>query len=243
MIWTLFYARGAIIAFVTVFSMMFMAFVVLAHNIFGTHIHEYSTLTRTSKNLMMALLGHFSYDGVRDDEMVWALATFLPFVFLFYFVLLSVFLAILNESMMQATLHADEHESLTWKQFEGFIFNRDRGLEENDGDNADAGDDEWTDDASGSANGESASKYGVLGMININVGLNSALGVGGAGGKDGADEEREGGPGEDGELRGKAGGLDASLLRDDDIEFVFGGGTELDEYDDDFVKRLRENRG
>ena len=219
--------------------------VVLAHNIFGTHIHEYSTLTRTSKNLMMALLGHFSYDGVRDDEMVWALATFLPFVFLFYFVLLSVFLAILNESMMQATLHADEHESLTWKQLEGFIFNKDRALEENDEDNVDAGDDDWSNDAKGGSSAAPTSTYDVLSMINID--LNSALGVAGAGihgEKEGhTEEDTEGGAADDGDQGAKASGLDAILLGDDDVEFVFGGGTELDEYDDEFVKRLRKHRG
>ena len=86
------------IFFTFLFSATFFGFGVLAHNIYGASIGDFSTLTLTIKTLLKMTVGLVDYESMRLTDPVWTPIFFTVYIVFVSMILVNVFLAILNTS-------------------------------------------------------------------------------------------------------------------------------------------------
>lgn len=109
-----------------IYFTFFLAFVVLTHNLFGAELISYSSIVRTVRTLLLALLGappraratlgacsltgmaapsptagEFDYAEVSEISAVWAPPIFLGYIVIMRFILFNLLLAIFNDSFAQ----------------------------------------------------------------------------------------------------------------------------------------------
>ena len=77
----------------TIFFTFFMGFVMVAHNIFGPEIYQYSTISLSLRSCFFIALGEMDYEGLRNVNPYWAPIFCVTFVIVVSFVLINVFLA------------------------------------------------------------------------------------------------------------------------------------------------------
>ncbi len=87
-----------IIFFTMLFSATFFGFGVLAHNIYGASISNFSTLSLTFKTLLKMTVGLVNYEEMRTADPVWTPIFFTVYIVFVSMILVNVFLAILNTS-------------------------------------------------------------------------------------------------------------------------------------------------
>jgi polycystin 2 len=98
-IWgTLSQALYKLLFFFLVFILVFIGWVLLAYKGFGQYLEEYRNIGSTSTTLLKMLLGTVNFDQIYNVQPEFAGIFFFLFIFLNYFVMLNVFLAIINES-------------------------------------------------------------------------------------------------------------------------------------------------
>ena len=90
---TLVRSYPVLIIYSTIFFTFFMGFVMLAHNIFGSEIYEYSTISLSLRSCLFIALGEMDYEGLKDVNPYWAPVFCISFVIIVSFVLINVFLA------------------------------------------------------------------------------------------------------------------------------------------------------
>eukprot|EP00753_Platysulcus_tardus_P005696 PLAT13622.1.p1 GENE.PLAT13622.1~~PLAT13622.1.p1 ORF type:complete len:856 (+),score=290.15 PLAT13622.1:28-2595(+) len=118
-IWqTLYYSGPTLGAYLFVFVLMLMAFVLLSLFTFGTDVSAFSGPVSAFSELMAMLSGNFDYQELRRMNIAMAVMFFLLFVFIVMFVLVNVVVAILNDSYSEAsrvTQHAEQQDF--WYEF------------------------------------------------------------------------------------------------------------------------------
>eukprot|EP00611_Tribonema_gayanum_P003419 TRINITY_DN1265_c0_g1_i1.p1 TRINITY_DN1265_c0_g1~~TRINITY_DN1265_c0_g1_i1.p1 ORF type:complete len:168 (-),score=61.42 TRINITY_DN1265_c0_g1_i1:586-1089(-) len=79
---------------------------------FGAYFEEYRNVTESLLSLFESVLGNFDVDKLRDARPVIGTLLFLSFIFLMFFVVVSMFLATVDkayETVREALGHLDEH--------------------------------------------------------------------------------------------------------------------------------------
>ena len=103
-------ALKPLLAYLAVFCLVFIGFCLLFHNLYGQQVYEFRQITSTSKALLVTLLGKVEFGDIFDKYPVWAQIFFICYIVSVYFVLLSMFLAILNEAFMSSNMWAAANE-------------------------------------------------------------------------------------------------------------------------------------
>jgi hypothetical protein len=95
---TLYRAVQDLIIFVMLMMLILLGFVLMALNIFGSQASGYKDVPTTLGTLFLILLGEFDYDEMKEVDVTWAVIFFLAYVVFMFFIVLNIFLAILNDA-------------------------------------------------------------------------------------------------------------------------------------------------
>eukprot|EP00003_Mantamonas_plastica_P032702 TRINITY_DN9024_c0_g1_i18.p1 TRINITY_DN9024_c0_g1~~TRINITY_DN9024_c0_g1_i18.p1 ORF type:complete len:560 (-),score=204.91 TRINITY_DN9024_c0_g1_i18:1382-3061(-) len=95
---TLGVASTDLLLFLVVFFIIFFGYAVAFHLAFGVDVEAYSTLARSFSSLVISILGEFDYPELRQSNRVLAPLFFFSFIVLCTFILLNMFLAIINDA-------------------------------------------------------------------------------------------------------------------------------------------------
>ncbi|KAF5275826.1 hypothetical protein FQR65_LT04064 [Abscondita terminalis] len=87
-----------ILLFFVLFMLIFFAFSVSGYLFFGRTVLEFSGIGIAMFTLLRAVLGDFDYDKIYNANSLLAPIFFLSFIFLVFFILLNMFLAIINDA-------------------------------------------------------------------------------------------------------------------------------------------------
>jgi len=101
-----------LLVFVAMTVILFVGFVVMGLNIFGMQAPSYSTIVNTLGTLFLILLGEFDYAEMNAVSRLWAIIFFIIFVLFMFFVVLNIFLAILNDA------YTVVHTQHIWEELE-----------------------------------------------------------------------------------------------------------------------------
>jgi len=101
-----------LLVFVAMTIILFVGFVVMGLNIFGMQAPSYNTIINTLGTLFLILLGEFDYAEMNAVSRVWAIIFFIIFVLFMFFVVLNIFLAILNDA------YTVVHTQNIWEELE-----------------------------------------------------------------------------------------------------------------------------
>ena len=84
--------------FFFVFLLVFIGWMLLAYKGFGQYLADYRNLGNTASTLLQMLLGNVNFQEIYSVQHEFAGLFFFLFIFLDYFIMLNVFLAIINEA-------------------------------------------------------------------------------------------------------------------------------------------------
>lgn len=87
-----------LIFFFFVFILVFIGWILLAYRGFGQYSSGYKDYGTTVSTLLQMLLGNIDFDDIYNIQPAFAAIFFILFIFLSFFVMLNIFLAIINES-------------------------------------------------------------------------------------------------------------------------------------------------
>lgn len=87
-----------ILGFMVMFYIVFFAYAQLGYLLFGAVIGDYSSFTETMFTLFRIILGDFDFVTLYDAAGTMGAMYFLSYIFFVFFVLLNMFLAIINDS-------------------------------------------------------------------------------------------------------------------------------------------------
>jgi len=109
---TLSRSSGDLVAFSVMFFIIFFAFAQLGFLLFGTQVNDYSGFTVTLFTLLRLILGDFDFDSLDRANRLLGPIYFMSYVFFVFFVLLNMFLAIINDTYgeVKADLASQENE-------------------------------------------------------------------------------------------------------------------------------------
>lgn len=91
-------AASEIVLFGILFVGVFVGFIILGHEIYGPEMEDFSDLMRSTRTLLKMMVGDFDYDAMRQVDPTWTPIFFVLYLGFVVFVMVNVFLAILNES-------------------------------------------------------------------------------------------------------------------------------------------------
>ncbi|CAI2352289.1 unnamed protein product [Caenorhabditis sp. 36 PRJEB53466] len=87
--------------FAVMFAVFFFAFAQFGYLCFGTQIADYSNLYNSVFALLRLILGDFNFSALEDCNRFFGPAFFIAYVFFVFFILLNMFLAIINDSYVE----------------------------------------------------------------------------------------------------------------------------------------------
>lgn len=87
-----------ILGFMVMFYIVFFAYAQLGYLLFGGNVSDYSSFTDTMFTLFRIILGDFDFVSLYDNTGTMGALYFLSYIFFVFFVLLNMFLAIINDS-------------------------------------------------------------------------------------------------------------------------------------------------
>ncbi|CAL8257105.1 unnamed protein product [Lota lota] len=87
-----------ILGFAVMFFIVFFAYAQLGYLIFGTEVDSFSTFVKCMFTQLRIILGDFDYDAIERANRVLGPIYFFTYVFFVFFVLLNMFLAIINDT-------------------------------------------------------------------------------------------------------------------------------------------------
>ena len=80
------------------FFIVFFAFAQLGYMIFGAQVPDYSSFSNAIFTLLRTILGDFDFYALEKANRILGPVFFLSYVFFVFFVLLNMFLAIINDT-------------------------------------------------------------------------------------------------------------------------------------------------
>ncbi|KAF6032558.1 PKD2 [Bugula neritina] len=98
------------------FMIMLISFAQFGNLLFGTEIKDFSTVWNTIFTLFRIILGDFDFYALQRAHLFFGTAYFFLYVFLIFFVLLNMFLAIINDTYSEVK----GDETLQENDFEGY---------------------------------------------------------------------------------------------------------------------------
>ncbi|XP_035387623.1 polycystic kidney disease 2-like 1 protein isoform X1 [Electrophorus electricus] len=87
-----------ILGFAIMFFIVFFAYAQLGYLLFGTEVESFSTFYKCIFTQFRIILGDFDYDGIERANRILGPIYFFTYVFFVFFVLLNMFLAIINDT-------------------------------------------------------------------------------------------------------------------------------------------------
>ncbi|CAI5448311.1 unnamed protein product [Caenorhabditis angaria] len=87
--------------FAVMFAVFFFAFAQFGYLVFGTQISDYSNLYNAVFALLRLILGDFDFSALENCNRFFGPAFFIAYVFFVFFILLNMFLAIINDSYVE----------------------------------------------------------------------------------------------------------------------------------------------
>ncbi|XP_048663097.1 polycystic kidney disease 2-like 1 protein isoform X2 [Marmota marmota marmota] len=87
-----------ILGFAVMFFIVFFAYAQLGYLIFGTQVENFSTFIKCIFTQFRIILGDFDYNTINNANRILGPAYFVTYVFFVFFVLLNMFLAIINDT-------------------------------------------------------------------------------------------------------------------------------------------------
>ena len=93
-----FRCAGDVAGFAVMFFIVFFAFAQLGYMIFGSQVKDYSSFSDAIFTLLRTILGDFDFYALEKANRVLGPVFFLCYVFFVFFVLLNMFLAIINDT-------------------------------------------------------------------------------------------------------------------------------------------------
>jgi hypothetical protein len=105
---TLYRAREDTFFFIIIFVVLMLGFVGMAFVSFGTHLEGFDTVGGAIRMCFQITIGEFNYEDLSRVNPTMAVIYFFPFNVLFIFILSNIFLAIINQTYHEATIHARE---------------------------------------------------------------------------------------------------------------------------------------
>uniref|UniRef100_A0A6P7F1D4 Polycystin-2-like isoform X3 n=1 Tax=Diabrotica virgifera virgifera TaxID=50390 RepID=A0A6P7F1D4_DIAVI len=87
-----------ILGFSIMFFIIFFAYAELGYLVFGHQVENFSTFSISMFTLLRTILGDFNYPEIEEANSVLAPIYFITYIFLVFFVLLNMFLAIINDT-------------------------------------------------------------------------------------------------------------------------------------------------
>lgn len=95
---TLTTAFPEVFVFLIMFAIVFVGYGIMANLLFGTSLVQYSSFERTLITLFLVTLGDFDYSELEDVTRIFAPIFFFTFIIFVFFVLLNMFIGIINEA-------------------------------------------------------------------------------------------------------------------------------------------------
>ncbi|WKY04392.1 hypothetical protein Q1695_005412 [Nippostrongylus brasiliensis] len=96
--------------FAVMFAVFFFAYAQFGYLVFGTQIVDYSTFIGSGYALLRTILGDFNFHDLERTNRVLGPLFFISYVFLVFFVLLNMFLAIINDSYVEVKAELARNE-------------------------------------------------------------------------------------------------------------------------------------
>ncbi|RXG73272.1 Polycystic kidney disease 2-like 1 protein [Armadillidium vulgare] len=87
-----------VIGFGVMFFIVFFAFAQLGYLLFGTQVSDFSSFINAVFTLLRTILGDFNFQAIEEANRILGPLFFLSYVFFVFFVLLNMFLAIINDT-------------------------------------------------------------------------------------------------------------------------------------------------
>ncbi|CAF1031844.1 unnamed protein product [Adineta ricciae] len=87
-----------VLGFSVMFMIVFLAYAQLGYLLFGTMVDDYKTFAISIFTLFRIILGDFDFNAILDAHRILGPIFFLTYVFFVFFVLLNMFLAIINDT-------------------------------------------------------------------------------------------------------------------------------------------------
>ena len=121
-------AASPLMSFMLMFFILFLAFCQFAFLVFGIDNVDYSSFPSTLGSVMSLTLGSFHFNALTDSSRILGPIFFFGYVVCVYFVLMNVFIGILNDAFVEvandSSVQSNEHEILdfifhTFKQTVG----------------------------------------------------------------------------------------------------------------------------
>jgi len=84
--------------FAIMFFIFFLAFTQLGYLLFGSQVQDYSTMTQAFFSLFRTILGDFNFPELQQASSILGPMFFITYVFFVFFILLNMFLAIINDT-------------------------------------------------------------------------------------------------------------------------------------------------
>jgi len=109
---TLAQAISDLSVFVVLLLVILLGFVMMASNIFGSQVNSYRNIFSSFGTLFLILLGEFDFDEMAEVSWLWATLFFILYVIFMFFVVLNIFLAILNDAY--TVVHTEDK----WEELE-----------------------------------------------------------------------------------------------------------------------------
>ncbi|CAF0898034.1 unnamed protein product [Adineta steineri] len=100
-----------VLGFSVMFMIVFLAYAQLGYLLFGTMVTDYKTFSTSIFTLFRIILGDFDFDAILDAHRILGPIFFLTYVFFVFFVLLNMFLAIINDTYAEVKNDMSTQES------------------------------------------------------------------------------------------------------------------------------------
>ena len=113
---TLAQAAGDLIIFMGLMLVLLGGFVVMGLNIFGTQAESFKSFSFTTGTIFLVLLGEFDYDEMKEVNSTFAFIYFVVYVLFMFFIVLNIFIAILNDAYTVVHTNQQWQEDLQKKK-------------------------------------------------------------------------------------------------------------------------------
>ncbi|XP_040564688.1 polycystin-2-like [Lepeophtheirus salmonis] len=97
--------------FGTMFFIVFFAFAQLGYLLFGTQVRDFSSFADSVFTLLRTILGDFNFNEIQEANRILGPIFFLSYVFFVFFVLLNMFLAIINDTYSEVKAELSSHRN------------------------------------------------------------------------------------------------------------------------------------
>ncbi|KAH7636330.1 polycystin-2-like protein 1 [Dermatophagoides farinae] len=113
-----------IAGFGLMFFIVFFAFAQLGYLLFGTQVKDYSSFGRAVFTLLRLILGDFDFQAIENANRVLGPIFFLSYIFFVFFVLMNMFLAIINDTYAEVKSELKDDEEFAMMDYFKAISNQ-----------------------------------------------------------------------------------------------------------------------